>query len=79
MTVPGHVDWGDPRPAEWTGPRETLSARLPVAMVRAVRDQARAEGVTVSILLHRLLDAAMNHRHIPGGAGRVDLVSTLFD
>lgn len=79
MTVPGYVDWGDPRPAEWTGPRETLSARLPVDMVRALREQAHAEGLSVSALLHRLLDGAVNHRYVPDGAARADLVSTLFD
>jgi hypothetical protein len=48
-------------------------------MVRAIREQARTEGVTVSVLLHRLLDGSINHRHVPSGAARADLVSTLFD
>jgi hypothetical protein len=50
-----------------------------VSQARAVRDQARSEGVSVSVLVHRLLDCVLNHDHVPAGAGRVDLVSTLFD
>jgi hypothetical protein len=77
--VHGIVDWGEPRPAEWMGESETLSARVPIDVVRAVRARARSEGVSVSVMVHRLLNTAMNHRHVSHGPAHADLVSTLFD
>lgn len=49
------MDWGVPRPAEWLGPRETLSARVPVELVMMLRSLARSEGISLNALVHRLL------------------------
>ena len=73
------VEWGGPRPADWTGPRETLSTRLPPDMVRQVRECARAQGVSVSAMVHRLLEASLEGGQMPAGAAHADLVTTLFD
>jgi hypothetical protein len=53
------MDWGVPRPAEWLGPRETLSARVPVELVTTLRSLARSEGVSLNSLVHRLLSEAV--------------------
>ena len=73
------VEWGSPRPADWTGPRETLSTRLPPDMVRQVRECARAQGVSVSAMVHRLLEASLDGGQMPAGTAHPDLVTTLFD
>jgi hypothetical protein len=54
------IDWGAPRPAEWTGPRERLVALLPADVAGALRSRARAEGLALSVYLGRLLTAALN-------------------
>ena len=73
------IEWGEPQPAEWAGPRETLTARLPVDLAREVRERARVEGISVSMLIHRLVMAGMGHRTPASGAAHADLMSTLFD
>ena len=73
------VEWGGPRPADWTGPRETLSTRLPPDMVRQVRECARAQGVSVSAMVHRLLEASLEGGPVSVSAAHADLVTTLFD
>ena len=77
--MPAYMDWGDPRPAEWVGESETLSARVPIDIARAVKMRARAEGVSVSVMVHRLLVTAMHGRHAVNRGAEADLVSTLFD
>ena len=73
------VEWGDPRPADWAGPRETLSTRLPPDLVREVRARARAQGISVSAMVHLLLEVSLDGRPVPTGAAHADLVTTLFD
>jgi hypothetical protein len=53
------ADWGRPLAPDWTEPRERLDARLPVHLVRVLRSRARAEGVSMSVLVHRLITEAM--------------------
>ena len=79
MTVRAYVDWGEPRPAEWVGPRETMTARLPASVAEAVRDRARTQGVSVSVMMTRLLESALDGRPVAPGAAQADLVTTLFD
>jgi hypothetical protein len=74
-----NVDWGDPRPAEWPGPRETLTACLPAHLARTVRDRARSEGESVSVVMARLLENALEVPRSRRGAAHADLVTTLFD
>jgi len=73
------VEWGGPRPADWAGPQETLSTRLPPDMVRRVRECARAQGISVSAMVHRLLEASLEGGPVPVSAAHADLVTTLFD
>jgi DNA-binding MarR family transcriptional regulator len=79
MTARAYADWGDPRPAEWLGPREPLSARLPPDLVREIRERSRVEGISVSATVQRLLEAGLERRSVASGAAHADLVSTLFD
>lgn len=79
MALQACVEWGGPRPADWAGPRETLTTRLPPDMVRHVRECARAQGVSVSAMVHRLLEASLDGGPVPVGAAHADLVTTLFD
>jgi len=79
MTMRACVEWGDPRPADWRGPGEPLSARLPPDLVREVRARARSQGVSVSLMVLRLLEAGLDGRSVTTGAAHSDLVTTLFD
>jgi hypothetical protein len=79
VTVRAYVDWGEPRPAEWVGPRETLTARLPASIAEAVRDRARNQGVSVSVMVTRLLESALDRRPAAPNAAHADLITTLFD
>lgn len=54
------ADWGRPAPAEWAEPRERIDVRLPAGLVRVLRSRARAEGVSLSILLERFAREAMH-------------------
>lgn len=56
------ADWGQPMAAEWQQPMERFDARLPSSLIRVLRRRARAEGVSVSVLVHRLLTEAMGVR-----------------
>ena len=78
MTARAYSDWGEPRPADWMGPGETLSARLPPDLVREVRERSRSQGVSVSVMVHRLLEAGLDVP-VRTGAAHADLVTTLFD
>lgn len=52
-------NWGRPvDPPEW-GPRERLTAQLPQALVRVLRSRARAQGISVNLLVDRLLHQAL--------------------
>jgi len=62
------ADWGRPLAPDWTEPRERLDARLPVHLVRVLRSRARAEGVSMSVLVHRLLTEAMGFETTVGAA-----------
>ncbi|MCB2222822.1 MAG: hypothetical protein KQH83_01505 [Actinobacteria bacterium] len=79
MTARAAVEWGDPRPAEWHGPRECLSVRLPPELVREVRERARVQGVSLNVAAQRLLERGLGRRHATTGASPADLVTTLFD
>jgi hypothetical protein len=54
------ADWGQPVDPDWVEPRERLDARLPAHLVRILRSRARAEGVSMSVLVHRLITEAMD-------------------
>jgi hypothetical protein len=54
------VDWGVPRPAGWTEPRERLVALVPVEVAGALRRRAREEGLALSVLVGRLLAGALD-------------------
>ena len=56
------ADWGQPVAPEWEQPMERIDARLPVSLVRTVRRRARAEGVSISVLMNRLLAEALGLR-----------------
>ncbi len=58
------MDWGAPRPAEWLGPRETLSTRVPVELVATLRSLARSQGVSLNSLVHRLLTEAVEAERV---------------
>jgi hypothetical protein len=79
MTARAYADWGDPRPAEWLGPREPLGVRLPPDLIREIRERSRTEGTSVSVMVQRLLETGLGHRPVASGAAHADLVSTLFD
>lgn len=71
--VMARMDWGAPRPAEWLGPRETLSARIPVELVARLRSLARSEGVSLNSLVYRLLTEAVEAER----AAQVDYLGDL--
>lgn len=54
------ADWGRPVPADWDEPRERIDVRLPLTLVRLLRSRARAEGVSMSVLLERYARDAMH-------------------
>ena len=54
------ANWGTPIEPEWTEPRERLEARLPTHLVRVLRSRARAEGVSLSTLVHRMLARSLD-------------------
>jgi hypothetical protein len=63
------ANWGTPIEPEWTEPRERLEARLPTNLVRVLRSRARAEGVNMSTLVHRLLARSLD-MPAPGSSHR---------
>lgn len=73
------AEWGEPRAAEWVGPRETLTTRLPAHLAQTVREHARVQGESVSVVMARLLETALGRPRSPQGAAQADLVTTLFD
>ncbi|MCJ7726806.1 MAG: BrnA antitoxin family protein [Acidimicrobiia bacterium] len=73
------IDWGDPRPAEWRGPGEPISLRLPPPLAHEIRDRARSQGISVSMMVQRILEAGLEGRPMAGGVAHSDLVTTLFD
>ena len=79
MTMRASLDWGEPQPADWRGPREPLSARLPPDLVRQVRVRARSQGVSVSLMVQRLLEAGLRAPAASSDSPHGDLVSILFD
>lgn len=79
MTSRARIDWGDPRPAEWQGPVEPLSIRIPPVIVQEIRDRARSQGVSVSQMVHRLIEVGLEGGLVTAGAAHSDLVNTLFD
>jgi len=70
------ADWGRPVAPEWEEPRERLDARLPVHLVRVLRSRARAEGVSMSVLVHRLISEAMD---LPATTAAGDPAGYWFD
>jgi hypothetical protein len=79
MTVRELAAWGDPRPAISQGPREHLSTRLPPDLIQEIRERSRSQGVSVSELVQRLIEAGIEGRKLSAGPSHADLVSTLFD
>jgi hypothetical protein len=79
MTSRARIDWGDPRPAEWRGPVEPLKIRIPPVLVQELRDRARSQGIGVSQMVQRLLEAGLEGGLVTVGAAHADLVTTLFD
>jgi hypothetical protein len=57
------MDWGVPRPAEWSGPRERLVALVPAEVAGALRERARSDGLALSVLVGRLLAGALDMRY----------------
>lgn len=52
-------DWGQPvAPPEATN-REKLTAQLPHSLIRVLRSRARAQGVSLNVLVDRLLHEAI--------------------
>lgn len=70
------ADWGQPVAPDWEHPRERLDARLPANLIRVLRSMARAEGVSVSVLVHRLLSDAIGRNET---ADHVEPVGSAFD
>jgi hypothetical protein len=70
------ADWGQPVAPDWEHPRERLDARLPANLIRVLRSMARAEGVSVSVLVHRLLSDAIGRNET---ADDVEPVGSGFD
>lgn len=60
------ADWGRPAPAEWADARERLDIRLPLGLTRVLRSRARAEGVSLSVLIERLTREAMHLEPVRG-------------
>lgn len=54
------IDWGAPRPAEWPGPRERITARVSVDVAEALRAAAKREGVSFNTFLQRVLSQAVS-------------------
>lgn len=59
------ADWGRPAPAEWIEPREHLDVRLPPSLVRVLRARARSSGISVSVVVERMLRDAMHLAPVP--------------
>lgn len=53
------IDWGAPRPADWPGPRERITARVAVDIADALRTAAKREGVSFNTFLQRVLSEAV--------------------
>ena len=79
MTSRARIDWGDPRPAEWRGPAEPLSVRLPPVLIQELRDRARSQGISVSQMVQRFIEAGLEGVLVTAGAAHSDLVTNLFD
>ena len=79
VTVRELATWGDPRPANWQGPREHLSTRLPPDLIREIRERSRNQGISVSDYVQRLLEAGLAGKRVSSGPAHLDIVSTLFD
>ena len=52
-------DWGSPMAAPEASNREKVTAHLPYSLVRVLRSRARAQGVSLNVLVDRLLHEAM--------------------
>ena len=73
------VDWGTPlRPTEWSTAGERIIARLPLDLAAALRSRARFDGVSVGVLVRRLVESGLS-QHQTLGAPRPDLTVNLFD
>ncbi|MDP2622748.1 MAG: hypothetical protein Q8Q29_02990 [Actinomycetota bacterium] len=70
------ADWGQPVAPDWEHPRERLDARLPADLIRVLRRMARADGVSVSVLVHRLLSDAIG---LQENADLAEPVRSAFD
>ncbi|MDX1691837.1 MAG: hypothetical protein R3290_12540 [Acidimicrobiia bacterium] len=59
------IDWGVPKPADWPGPRERITARIPVDLAEALRARARREGVSFNTFLQRVFEEEIGVRQDP--------------
>ena len=53
------ADWGRPVSPGQLGNRERLTTQLPPSLVRVLRSRARAQGVSLNLLIDRLLHQAL--------------------
>jgi predicted HicB family RNase H-like nuclease len=53
-------DWGRPVASPEWGGRERLTTQLPHSLVRVLRSRARAQGVSLNVLVDRLLHEALS-------------------
>lgn len=54
-------DWGAPRPADWGGPRERIVTTVPLHVANDLRRRAADQGISVSMLVNRMLADAFEH------------------
>ncbi len=52
-------DWGRPLAAREFGNRERLTTQLPHGLLRVLRSRAQAQGVSLNVLIDRLLHEAV--------------------
>jgi predicted HicB family RNase H-like nuclease len=53
------ADWGHPVAPPETTNREKLTTQLPHSLIRVLRSRARAQGVSLNVLVDRLLHEAI--------------------
>ena len=59
------ADWGRPMAAPEVTNREKLTVHLPHSLVRVLRSRARVQGVSLDVIIDRVLHDALTvpHRH----------------
>ncbi len=74
-------DWGAPRPAEWAGPKERIVTRIPVHLADDLRRRAAMEGISLSMLVNRLLTSSVDAQEdvVVSAAAWPSAVDSLID